>query len=503
MKKLTWRKHHKWFGLVLCFFLLMFCLSGIVLNHRRAVSGVDVSRSGLLARYRHRSWSGGLLRGTLALDDSTVLVYGSGGLWLTTREGTTYADFNDGLPRGADRRNIRSVVRTADGRLFAAGNWGLYVRHLDSPWTSVNLPAAGDERLTDLTLCGDSLVLLSRSYLYLSVAPFTDFRRCELKASADGDGRVTLFRTVWLLHSGELFGRVGQTVVDIVALLIITLCVTGFLFFVAPKWGKWRRRHGHTTRAADTARRSLLLHDRIGRVSIVLTILVCLTGWCLRPPAMIPLAIGRVKPVPGSKLDSRNPWHDKLRMIRRDTLAGDWLVSTSEGFFAMSSFDEAPRKLTGAPPVSVMGLNVWQVDSLGRWICGSFSGVYVWERATGRVSDYYTGTSVDVRASRTSVGSVSASGFTSDMACGPTVVDYSRGAPDLVQPRELSRLPMSLWNFALEVHSGRFYLGSAATLFFVFFAGGAALWCLWTGWKVRRNIRGKGRKPFGRRRRNA
>ena len=32
MKRITWRKHHKWFGLLFCFFMLMFCWSGIVLN---------------------------------------------------------------------------------------------------------------------------------------------------------------------------------------------------------------------------------------------------------------------------------------------------------------------------------------------------------------------------------------------------------------------------------------------------------------------------------------
>jgi hypothetical protein len=52
MKRATWRKHHKWFGLLFAFFLLMFCLSGIVLNHRTWVSDINVSRKWLPASYR-------------------------------------------------------------------------------------------------------------------------------------------------------------------------------------------------------------------------------------------------------------------------------------------------------------------------------------------------------------------------------------------------------------------------------------------------------------------
>ena len=35
MKRKTWRKNHKWIGIIITFFLVMFCLSGIVLNHRQ------------------------------------------------------------------------------------------------------------------------------------------------------------------------------------------------------------------------------------------------------------------------------------------------------------------------------------------------------------------------------------------------------------------------------------------------------------------------------------
>lgn len=54
------------------------------------------------------------------------------------------------------------------------------------------------------------------------------------------------------------------------------------------------------------------------------------------------------------------------------------------------------------------------------------------------------------------------------------------------RPGELSTQPMSLWNFALEVHSGRVFIGSVATYVFVFLVGGGCVWCLWTGYRVRK-----------------
>ena len=42
MKKGTWRKHHKWLGIGMSFFMLMFCVSGILLNHRSLMAFTDL-----------------------------------------------------------------------------------------------------------------------------------------------------------------------------------------------------------------------------------------------------------------------------------------------------------------------------------------------------------------------------------------------------------------------------------------------------------------------------
>ena len=78
--------------------MLMFCISGIVLNHREAVSGVDVSRKWLPSAYRFDRWNHGLLRGSWrCVHTDSMLLYGSNGIWQTDSQATVFADFNEGL----------------------------------------------------------------------------------------------------------------------------------------------------------------------------------------------------------------------------------------------------------------------------------------------------------------------------------------------------------------------------------------------------------------------
>ena len=99
---------------------------------------------------------------------------------------------------------MKTVIQAPDGDLYAVSPFGLY-RHggIDSGWRPLNIPVAEDELLTDMACRDDTLVVAGRSFLYVSAAPYKDFRKIQLKTPDDYDGKVTLLRTVWLLHSGE------------------------------------------------------------------------------------------------------------------------------------------------------------------------------------------------------------------------------------------------------------------------------------------------------------
>ena len=220
-------------------------------------------------------------------------------------------------------------------------------------------------------------------------------------------------------------------------------------------------------------------------MTILLTLFIVITGWCLRPPVMILLALNKVGTVPGTILDSPNGWNDKLRMLRYDNTCHDWLLSTSEGFYSLKSLEDVPLKIAGTPPVSVMGLNVLRKDDGGKWLCGSFSGMFTWDRLHGTATDYFTHEPAP-ETSGAPFGKKAISGYSTDMGDEGFTVEYYEGTSIIPQPEPLATLPMSLWNVALEVHSGRIYMGIAATYVFIFFAGLTAVWCLWSGWKLRR-----------------
>lgn len=480
MKRSTWRLHHKWTGIVLCVFLVLFCLSGIVLNHRPWLADVNVSRRVLPPWYRFTAWNGGLLRGTLSLGGDSVLIYGAGGVWLTTRDGEVVVDFNQGLPTGADRRSVRAVAQTSDGRLFAASQFGLFTRaNQDAAWAEIPVPTESEERLSDLTLRGDTLVVVGRSHLYVGVlgsaGELPSLVRVNVAVPVGLDTRVTLFKTVWRLHSGELFGMVGKLVMDAIALVLCFLAVTGVMCWLMPKFAK---RLGERSRR--TLRWTFRWHNQIGRATLVLTLLACITGWCLRPPLMVPLVLSKTPPPV-----KEAPWHDKLRALRYDESQGDWLLFTADGFFSLPGLDGIPAKIDNAPAISVMGINVWERDEAGHWLCGSFSGMTVWDRASGAVCDYFTG--LPLTGKRGSpFGAMAVSGYSTDIGRRPHVVGYGTGTDALPQPASLRHLPMSLWNVALEVHTGRIYCGNSATYFWIFLTGLLAVWCLWSGWMMRR-----------------
>ncbi|MDO4524019.1 MAG: hypothetical protein Q4B61_01680 [Bacteroidales bacterium] len=149
-------------------------------------------------------------------------------------------------------------------------------------------------------------------------------------------------------------------------------------------------------------------------------------------------------------------------------------------FFSISDdlHNSVAVKITQAPPVSPMGINVFcrnpKVES--EWLVGSFSGLFSWNPITASVVDYFTGASAVVSHGRP-VAAHTITGWTKDLSTDdPVIFEYS-AAPSHVlpeMPKVLKEQPMSLWNFALELHVGRCYepfMGSVVSALFVFVSG--------------------------------
>ena len=501
-KRSFWRAWHKWVGLFFSIFIMLFCFSGIILNHRHFFSSAEVSRQWLPKAYHIENWNQSVVQGTFRMEDGSLLAYGQAGIWKTDSTFSSWTEFNDGIRKGIDNRKISNIVRTSDGNLWCAGLYDAYTLK-DGIWSPVILEG-NRERISDITTKdGSDLVVLTRSKVYTAKAPDYRFTEITLLRPEGYEQKVTLFKTFWMIHSGEIFGIVGKLIVDAMAVILIILCITGIVFFVlsasvrrqgrkipamSPEQASATREN--MKKKAGRIKNNLRLHNSLGSSAIILTLILSVTGMCLRPPLMIPLAITKVSPIPGSTLADKNVFHDKLRSIRWDEVEDRWLLSTSEGFYSIGENIEnsLPEAISPSPTVSPMGINVFarNPEKPQEWLVGSFSGLFSWNISTGEVTDWFTGEKPE-RGSYGVTGSHSVTGWTEDLGVKPVVFDYySAPNADIAEmPEILSRQKMSLWNFALELHVGRCYerfLGSILSVLFVFLSGAILTLVLLSGY---------------------
>jgi len=476
------RKYHKWFSLFATLFILFFAVSGIILNHRDLFSGIDISRKLLPRVYRYQNWNLASIKGVERFGRDSVLVFGNVGIWLTDSSFHRFADFNAGFPEGIDNRKVHAVHYSPNTGLYAGTLFGLFrYDFIQKQWRSVPVPS-DNERIVRISSIGDSLLVMSRSYLMVGKgerAPKglghpvgveekpTGFCVIPIPGAEGSDGKVGLFRTLWVLHSGEIYGFAGKLIVDFIGLVFILLCITGLIYFIVPYRLKYLREGFRRVKLKRFNRQSLKWHNFTGSWLIAVLILTTLTGMFLRPPLLIPIANARVNPIPFSELDSRNPWFDKLRDFYYDEDSRQFIIATNEGIFSADpQLSKKLRPFIYQPPVSVMGINVLEKVAGKGFLVGSFSGIFMWDPESGQVRDYvtkmpYTGSD----RGGPPFGAVSVAGYLRVNDSTEIVFDYAKGAmavsgrnPIPAMTREIIQSsPISLWNTALEIHTGRIF----------------------------------------------
>ncbi len=465
LKKL--RKFHKWPGIAITLFVILFSLSGIFMNHRDLISAIDMNRSVLPKEYRFQNWNKGAVKSVYLLGNDSALVYGNIGIWLTTDHFNTFQDWNVGFPEGTDNRKISKMLRTPGGKLFAGTYFGLYQYSFGKhQWQKKQLPVS-EERVTDLILKDNELLVQTRSFLMRS-SDGNSFQIIRLPAPQGYNGKASLFKTLWLLHSGEIWGPVGKLIVDLFGLTLLILSLTGLMHFIFPKWLKRRReKEKDNTKLVSVRNTNLLWHNRLGWIFIPFLIFVTITGMFLRPPLLIAIANSSVSPIPGTALSSPNPWYDKLRRVLYDEQQHIFLFSTSDGiFFTGENFQELLRRLPGEPPVSVMGCNVFEKKGESTYLVGSFNGLFLWNPLSGQVFDYLSGSAYQApEVAGPPVSKDMIDGWFTDFSGNEFYFDYNRGVLPIRNNSEFGEMsaeiiqksPISLWNLSLEIHTGRIF----------------------------------------------
>jgi len=462
------KKYHKWVSIIFSVFFLAFAFSGIILNHRSLLSGIDVGRNWLPREYRYNNWNFAAVRGNLLLSNDSSLVYGNIGTWIATQNFTKYTDFNQGFPVGIDNRKISKVVQTGSGELFAGTFFGLFSRKGEK-WEILPLPV-DEKRVVDLLLHGDSLWILTRSFAMvanLAQHPFSA-TVVSIPQPEDFDNKVGLFKTLWVIHSGEIYGLAGKIFMDVIALSVIFLTFTGIILWLFQGLIKRLKKLGRKAGSLPaTMRFSLKWHNKLGYYLAAFLVLSGLTGMFLRPPLLITIAEARVGKIPFTLLSKPNPWYDKFRAVMYDETLNRFILNTSDGFYYSNDYFKSPlRKFDFQPPVSVMGINVFETLEDGSYLVGSFSGLFRWIPSENFIWDVFGQKQwVPARTAGPPFGSHSVSGFIKDGNGNSWVFDYAGGAFPLQSQQPFPKMPVtvienspiSLWNFALEIHTARIY----------------------------------------------
>jgi hypothetical protein len=115
-----------------------------------------------------------------------------------------------------------------------------------------------------------------------------------------------------------------------------------------------------------------------------------------------------------------------------------------------------------------MGLNVFQHLGDKIYLVGSFSGMFLWNVENGAVADFFTKKAyVEPEGMQSPIGANMAAGLVTGKNSA-FWFDYNSGVQSLVitdqvfsfpeMTEEIRKAsPMSLWNFALEMHTGRIF----------------------------------------------
>ncbi len=227
------RKWHRSLGILTVLFLLVFLITGFLLQHTAAF-GLD---------RRHVSWPAVLA--LYGLEPSLPVSFRVGGHWVSQAGSFLY--FGEMPVSQITLSELRGAVENADG-LWIAGDDKLWLLSqkgevLEELSFGFGLPdivrglaSAGGNRIIIRGLYGNwagsstegwQSYTGSPSWMVPHPAPYVP-KEMQQRISAHATGHLLSWeRLLWDLHSGRLFGAPGVFLADLASLLLLALAFTG------------------------------------------------------------------------------------------------------------------------------------------------------------------------------------------------------------------------------------------------------------------------------------
>ena len=459
------RKYHKWSGIILTLLLILFAISGIILNHRSQLADISVNRNALPKYIRYNNWNNAAVKDMSRISSDSILVYGNIGIWLTDSSLSNFKDMNAGFPNGIENRKISKIIEFKNN-LYTGTLYGFYKFNPKSEkWEKTILPLK-EENIVDMYLKEEKMYVMSRSHMLVTTNG-ENFEEIELPPPAGYDNKIGLFKTLWVIHSGEIYGTIGIMVVDLIGVIMVFLSISGFILYLSKEKIKNKKNSAETRRKhANRYRWNLKWHNKIGWITIVFLFVNTTAGMFLRPPLLAAIFSSNVTKIPYTELDTPNAWYDILRRGMYLPEKEMHIISTYDGFYYTPDEFKTIIKFNQQPPASVMGVTVFEDLGNDKILIGSFEGLFEWNFESGYVYDVMKKEPYIPPVKKgPPVGDYMISGYGFDKSNKNVIFDYMQGVvgtdgkhnfPEM--NREiLKKSPISLWGLSLEIHTGRIY----------------------------------------------
>ncbi len=481
---------HKYIGLIFIIFLILECISGIILNHPGLFAGINVPSFIVPPQYSIKNWNRSSLVKMVFSENNPSVGYvgGKKGVWKTKDEGKSFKKLKKGFPGSEFYGKVNDLLlikKKGEESLYAATFGGLL--RLDcktEKWKKI-FPLNRNEKILKALNVKDSLVIFSPSHAYISnlSEPF-EFKPALLHREGGDDVKeISLVKLFFDLHGGKAWGLAGKLIFDFVGLIIIFLSISSFYIWIYPK--RWKKKKSNKV---EKVRYGFFYkyHLKFGIWSAAILLLIGGTAFFMRPPPLAIIANGTINSGFYPSFYPNNPWDEKIHNALHDKKNGKILIEATDGIWEGSDNLKGKFiKINFPVDIFVMGTTVFCKYDEGGILAGSFNGIYHVSKE-GRVKDLLTGKKPkkvsSVRPSETMV-----SGYFKTPGGSEFITGFNKGLITIKNvhkkrfgfPEELKNdRSISLWNYMFELHNGRIFKDIVGGLYILIIPLGSLLFLL-------------------------
>ncbi len=446
-------KLHKILGLVLIPLLLLFAISGIGLNHPSVIESLSVPVKGLPSNYHFKNWNRGAIQAVAQISDNELYIAGKNGLAKLTNN--RYHAIENPLANKPWHNFIYSLYfDKATEQLFVGSRDGLFRYGITSnAWHYY--PSTQGQRIVSIgqDASNHHIIAVANHQLFqLSHGNQDSVSHLNIKL-AYSQQDVPLFRFIFAMHSGEIWGIFGILLMDLVALAVIYFSLSGLYYWLFPKLVRRKLLSRKSKIKGGRLFRWLAKnHNSWGLPLMPLLLISGATAMVMRPPGLILIA-SSASPVPVY------PSHGNTNIPYKITKAAfvneELILLTDDGVFSgKAKAEQTFNPIEFSAPIHGMGATLFQPQNNGNLLIGSFSGLFSWQASDNSYSE--------VTLAEQSNGLMPMAVHQS----GDDVIvfDYFRGKL-FAQHKQFPAMPksindsaeMALWNFFFELHNLRIF----------------------------------------------